>query len=1090
MTPFMPPTLAEGGTQILFLAEAPGKSEDTETGRPLTGPSGKLLRECIPAKFEDYCSFDNTINCRPENNRAPTWQEIECFPGDTKVVPLGKIKTLYKRWYDGPVIMLKTRMGNVITGTPNHPVFVGECKIPLRLIKAGDYLLNANGGDFCAPTYPNVNNVPARIDEIFGAFAKTFEIDGVEGGPFNFHGDGKFSQVDIIRADSQLLCHRDAFVGEKVEELNLTSPNPRAGSLMDLGTFDANLAVTSMVASSSGGIWPVDCVPQRAGFRATPDGFTPTQQSFPYGVLRHAEFDGKLGSGSPLPIEGDEVVSVSISQFSGHVYNLETESGSYLANGIKVGNCCRPRRWKVIEEAKPKLIVGLGAVPLQWMMGTIDIGSLRGRLIAVKVGSHKCWFLPTYHPSFILRVAFDKKKPLKSKMGHCFKMDLRRAFSVVNKLKPPIIEPEGDIKLNIQCFDGTDPRHFDRVVELLGYAKKAPHKAIDLETRFLRPHTEGAALLSVAFSFSGTNFAFALDHPKAGWSKQQRDKLVKIIADIVSDDTIKVSHNAVFEIEWLIWLCGREVVNHGAWECTMMQAHHLDERKGAHRDESTNASKYHGLNYLLQQHFGILNFKGLFKVDKKDMARTPLPEMLIYNSGDTKYTLRLWERQTQLLHEAGLHNAYLEALPRQPTVALMQSIGVPIDQVEIKRLQKGLGGEITALEAEIQSLNVVKAYVKERGEFNPLSVPHAVTIFRDYLHHPTAAESVNKHTLGEIDHPLAALIVTLRNKVKMKSTYVDGLEQGVGKIIYPDSRLHTSFNTCATTTGRLSSDAPNLQNWPKRDDNWARKPVVPPPGHLMVAVDYGQLEACTGAMCSRDAHLVKALWDDYDIHMEWAIKGARKHPEMVGGTVALKDKVVLKKFRSLIKNKLVFPAFFGATAESICGYLTAATHCEVPLHKVEALLDEFWDTFHDYKTWQDDTMTRYYDIGHVETMLGRRRHYPLTRNEAINMPVQGTAAELVCDAMNRLSYIAASTGQWHLHPVLNIHDDITLFIPDSGIIFEEAIEAIVYQMLTFDFAWVNVPLSVEVSVGKNWAEMESIGKFWSHKEFGYPKRIK
>ncbi len=127
-------------------------------------------------------------------------------------------------------------------------------------------------------------------------------------------------------------------------------------------------------------------------------------------------------------------------------------------------------------------------------------------------------------------------------------------------------------------------------------------------------------------------------------------------------------------------------------------------------------------------------------------------------------------------------------------------------------------------------------------------------------------------------------------------------------------------------------------------------------------------------------------------------------------------------------------------------------------------------------------MKRYYGIGYVETLVGRRHHYPLTRNQAVNMPIQGTAAELVCDAMNRLSILAAKTGAWHLHPVLNIHDDLSFFIPNDDTILEDSLKIIIKEMLTFAYEWVNVPLSVEVSIGKNWADVQPIGKFWSNKD--------
>lgn len=1039
--------------------------------------------------------------------------------------------------------------------------------------------------------------------------------------------------------------------------------------------------------------------------------------------------------------------------------------------------CCRPRRIKVIEECKPKLIVGLGAIPLNWALGSTDMAGMRGRFFAVKIGNHECWYLPTYHPSFILRVARDKRKPLNSMMGHCFRADIQRALSAVSTLKPPHVDTEAEVKSNIQCFDGSDPKHFDALCKLLDEAKKAPLKAVDIETRFLRPYTAGAGLMSVAISYDLTNFAFSVDHPQSKWTKTQRDWILDKLLFLLVDDTIKIAHNAPFELEWFAHFFGKEAVNHAAWECTMMQAHFLDERKGARRDDDSGANRYISLDFLCKMHFGIA-YKALFPLNKKDMAKSNLADVLTYNGVDTKYTLRLFKRQIQLLKKSKLLNAYYEALPRQAAVALMQFMGVTVDQKAVKAAQAKLNPEIERIEREVQDLKVVKAFVADKKSFNPYSGPDVISIFRDYLKRPEIVVksdrgeadrvSTDKGVLDQIDHPLAQMIVELRNKSKMASTYVDGLELNPPKrtdgkkdavqVVFPDGCLHTSFNTTITETGRLScvahwtpiltrsgwkpiseirvgddvwthkerwmpvtalwrkgweqmftlhlsngelltctkshrllldtncwatveeicglfrkvgfkpfqyrrhtgfvqeqrvnlncgdirdpkykgsqhlssgknqplqrgeegislceilgikngqqkpdvgkdwrkapqleggmlgqqrvlyhkgkweenirasshyapsswdnlhptrdggashrwgsiqqqarqsssnywgwaqanscqtegfevvsiekieisgsfevfdvtvlndasylscgifshnSSDPNLQNWPKRKDSWLRSTVIPPKGHLFVAADYGQLEACTGAMCSKDKFLVKSLWEDYDIHQEWALRIGHDCPALIGGKANLSDKAAVGKFRSLVKNKLVFPAFFGASNESVKNYLAGACDYDLDQSLVDTWMESFWESFGGVAKWQKATMHKYYDVGYVETLQGRRRHYPLTKNQAINQPVQGTAAELVCDAMNRLSYLAASTEQWHLHPVLNVHDDLSFFIPEDTKVFDESIEAIVREMLTFDFPWINVPLAVEVSVGKNWADVQPVGKFWSHKD--------
>jgi DNA polymerase-1 len=252
--------------------------------------------------------------------------------------------------------------------------------------------------------------------------------------------------------------------------------------------------------------------------------------------------------------------------------------------------------------------------------------------------------------------------------------------------------------------------------------------------------------------------------------------------------------------------------------------------------------------------------------------------------------------------------------------------------------------------------------------------------------------------------------------------------------------------------------------------------VVAERGHVLVAFDYGQLEACTSAICTKDKVLVKALWEDYDIHMEWATKTALLYPRIIGGRENLNDKVVMKQFRSLIKNKLVFPVIFGAANTSVAGYLN------MPQDIIDKIMYEFWKTFYGLKNWQDKTMKLYYEVGYAESPTGRRRHYPLTKNQAINHPIQSVACDIVCKAMVSLSEKAAATNKWWLHPVMNIHDDLTFCIPDKPKILEEAIETIYQTMLAPVYDFINVPLSVSASVGSNWLDMDEIGKFWSHKD--------
>lgn len=769
--------------------------------------------------------------------------------------------------------------------------------------------------------------------------------------------------------------------------------------------------------------------------------------------------------------------------------------------------CCRGKVVRSIEKAKPKVILGLGIAALNWVTGSSDMQGMRGRFMSVKIGNHKCWFMPTYDPFFLWKISYDKNKPLKSKLGMAFKMDIEKLFDTLEDLDEPIVDTAEDAVADILTFDGSSPKHFDQLMAILEEAANQKKVTTDLETQELRAYSAGAMLLTASITYGKwrkeTTAAFAIDHPEAKWSKGQKKQILEAYKRVIMDVPRMVAHNAPFEIEWLIAHLGIDSIIHEVWEDTMMQAQIIDERKGEkHGDaDSSRRTTYQALDYLCKLYFGI-NIKKLFKFNKKRMKDEPLGKILIYNGVDTKYTHRLHGVQSDLLIDEGIDNVFEDAKERQPTVALMQWFGIDTDQKAVLANQKRLGKEIKDIDLEINELKVIKRFKADKGleEFNPDSTKDVLEIFKDYLKREevhvakskvgvgedTHRLSVDKTVLEQIDHPLAELILKRRNRTKLKSTYIDEILLGTGTIVYPDGKLHTSFNTTVAETGRTSSDEPNLQNWPKRNDAWVRAEVVAPKKHILIAIDYAQLEYCSTAMCTQDKIIVDSVWTGYDVHMEWATNLGKLYPDSIGGKEFLNDKDVMKKFRSKVKNKIVFPAIFGATNPSMAGYMN------LPEEVIDDLMDMFWESFDGLHDWQAKVMKGYYNDGFVSTLNGRKRRYPLTRNQAINHPIQGTAAELVCDAMVRLSKKAHTTGEYFLHPILNIHDDLTFAVPDSDDMIEYALKAIYTEMLTFEkYPFINVPMGVEASIGYNWAPyheadnpygMQEIGKFYSNKD--------
>lgn len=748
--------------------------------------------------------------------------------------------------------------------------------------------------------------------------------------------------------------------------------------------------------------------------------------------------------------------------------------------------CCRPSVVKDIEQSKPKAIFGFGNFPLEWVMGpTLQGGSMwRGRRMPVKVGNHTCWYYPMMHPAYILRQRrFRDGGPTSvgSEDERMFALDLERAFEEVDAgLPEPRVHTAKDVWDGIECITEYGLKGVARVRNALAWAFLQPSIGIDYETKGLRPYAKKAKILTAAFANREKGYAFPFDHPDAGWTKEEREEIADLWIDFLANyKGIKYVHNLAFELEWTAVHFSRKLVRAGRWEDSSVQASILDERKGK------NKPGCFSLEFLVQQHFGF-NLKKLTDLDKSKLDEYPVEIVLRYNGGDAKYHDALGLDQAVDLKREGLVDVYRDALRRVPTVVLTQLKGVPVNQKEVSRLKTKYKGRVDKLFKEIAALPIIKKFDAGSQElFNPLSNDDVLYVFKDMLNRPEIKiydkkkrkerYSAGEEVLDKIDHPLAKKLIDLRSANKQLSTYIEPLDpefKGRGKIsvVHPDGLIHATFNTIFSEAGRLSCEDPNLQNFPKRDGEAreVRKQVKAPPGCCVLAVDFGQIEARVIAMFTKDKAFVKALWEDYDVHMEWAERLARAYPARVGGKKNFTDKKVMKDFRTDIKNQWTFPLFFGATLQSAAGYL------KIPEEDLAPEYDRFWKVFADAKRWQEEQLEFYRENGYVECLTGRRRRGPLTTNQVYNSPVQGTAAEIVMDAMCRLS----ETGDPDLQPNINIHDDFTYCdVPLERV--DEIAEKVITAMLDVPYDFVNVPIAVEASVGPDWLNLEEFGKFSS-----------
>lgn len=321
-----------------------------------------------------------------------------------------------------------------------------------------------------------------------------------------------------------------------------------------------------------------------------------------------------------------------------------------------------------------------------------------------------------------------------------------------------------------------------------------------------------------------------------------------------------------------------------------------------------------------------------------------------------------------------------------------------------------------------------------------------------------------------------------RNGIHMTHTLEKDRVAHKGKVYcltMPNDTLVVRHNGKVLITGQS-------QNFPKRKMKIIREIIGAPHGYHIVSADYGQIEARVFAMASKDKAFMDALWTGYDVHQAWALKIINAYNDMfdiIAAKYELRrddfdsfsayEKKVVKSLRGDTKNGWVFPQFFGSSPYS------CAANMQIPPEIAEKLAKEFWETFTGVKRWQEKTVKFYEKNGYVETLTGKRRYGPLSYNEIINTPIQGTAATIVLNAMNELSELSRKDENLiHLQPNLNIHDDITLYLPDKTI--EKDIEIIAKTMVTPRFDFINVPLVAEVEIGPDWGNQYVYGEYSSN----------
>jgi len=440
------------------------------------------------------------------------------------------------------------------------------------------------------------------------------------------------------------------------------------------------------------------------------------------------------------------------------------------------------------------------------------------------------------------------------------------------------------------------------------------------------------------------------------------------------------------------------------------------------------------------------------------MNMLPIEQVADYACADADITLRLKNVLDKELREEGLWQLFSEVeIPLVPVLVAMERSGVALDVQLLSDMSNSLGKDMLRLEAEVYNclghrFNINSSQQLSGVLYEELKLPKPRKTKSGYTTEASSLEEL-KGT-----HPIVELILQYRQLAKLKSTYTDAF----CALVNPKTgRLHTSFNQTGTTTGRLSSSEPNMQNLPVRTElgGKIRQAIIAKPGWQLLSADYSQIDLRVLAHISQDPELIATFMRDEDVHTATASR-IFNVPE---------DKVTSEMRR--VAKTVNFGVIYGMS-----GYgLEQAT--SFSREEAGEFISAYFEKYPGVRQYIEDTKKQAYECGYVQTVMGRRRYIPEIKSPnrqvreaaermAINMPVQGTSADIIKIAMVNLHREMEKQGL-RTRMTLQVHDELLFELPPEEMErMKELVTEIMPQALEL-----RVPLKIDIKTGKNWAEM-------------------
>jgi DNA polymerase-1 len=524
------------------------------------------------------------------------------------------------------------------------------------------------------------------------------------------------------------------------------------------------------------------------------------------------------------------------------------------------------------------------------------------------------------------------------------------------------------------------------------------------------------------------------------------DLVLEKLRPLLEDPAVlKIAHNLKYD--WVMF--AKAGIDVAPYDDTLVMSFDLDAGRSNH-----------GLDELADIHFEheCISFKSVCGTGAKQISfdKVPLDVATEYAAEDADICLRLWQRlKPRLAAEASTCVYEMVDRPLVGTVGRMERRGVKVDRDYLAKLSGRFATEIAALEE--------KVYEAAEGPFTIGSPQQLGAVLYDRLGLKGGRKGKSGQYSTDVNElerlagegvEVARRVLDWRQLSKLKSTYTDALQAQINS---HTGRVHTSYSLSGAQTGRLASTEPNLQNIPIRTEvgRQIRDAFVAEPGHVLMSADYSQIELRLAAHMADVPQLKEAFASGADIH-------AMTAEELFG--------VVDRDTRGKAKT-VNFAILYGISSWGLAGRLG------VSREDGKAIIDRYFQRFPGINAYINDTLSFVREHGFTRTLFGRKTYFPNIRHPqfragaeraAINAPIQGTSADLIKRAMNRMDAALASAGLPEVKMLLQVHDELVFEVPQGD---EEAAAAVIRETMANaaqPAIKLDVPLDVEVGWGANW----------------------